>query len=251
MRNKEPIDTAFILAAGFGKRMGSYTRNIPKPLLPVFQFPLMDYTLFQLWRWGIKKIFVNVHYLPSQIFNYFERISYFNIKILEEKKILGTAGALKNLHEYVPPEKNILLINPDRIFFSKSDVAPHKKNNADVLLYGTPRPKNSSEPSWVVFDGVKKNEGYVYMNRNGGDYFYCGLSIVLPKIVSEIKKNTFAELGPLWEKMAKNHRVYLLPWDGHSLDVGDKKSYEAIKEKNVLPLNLLDQWKKFRREVFW
>lgn len=56
-----------ILAAGRGGRMGSLTEQIPKPLLRVGQYYLIEYAIAALVRAGIREIVINVSYCREQI----------------------------------------------------------------------------------------------------------------------------------------------------------------------------------------
>ena len=56
-----------ILAAGFGKRLGALTRDIPKPLIEVRGKPLIDYHLEKLISAGFNSVSINVHYLANKI----------------------------------------------------------------------------------------------------------------------------------------------------------------------------------------
>ena len=88
---------AFILAAGFGKRMGKYCENLPKPLLPVGGYPLIYYTLFNLKCWGITSVTVNLHYLPDKLKAALYQFPYFQIEYSFEEKILETAGRTRSV----------------------------------------------------------------------------------------------------------------------------------------------------------
>ncbi|MEQ9364485.1 MAG: NTP transferase domain-containing protein, partial [Leptospirales bacterium] len=83
---------AFILAAGFGKRMGELTANRPKPLLPLSGQPLIVYTLFQLHRWGVTEAMINLHYLGEQIEAALRNFPHFPLRYSHESRLLGTAG---------------------------------------------------------------------------------------------------------------------------------------------------------------
>lgn len=58
---------AMILAAGRGQRMGTLTRDCPKPLLMHQGQYLIEYPLLALKRAGITDIVINVSYLAEQI----------------------------------------------------------------------------------------------------------------------------------------------------------------------------------------
>jgi NDP-sugar pyrophosphorylase family protein len=62
---------AMILAAGVGSRLDPLTRNVPKPMVPIVNRPVMEHIVELLKRHGFHEIMVNLHYLGDQIENYF------------------------------------------------------------------------------------------------------------------------------------------------------------------------------------
>ena len=62
-----PINTAMVLAAGFGTRMRPLTDRTPKPLLSLAGRPLLDHALDRLAEAGIERAVVNVHHFADQI----------------------------------------------------------------------------------------------------------------------------------------------------------------------------------------
>ena len=61
------IDTAFILCAGFGKRLNPLTLNTPKPLLEINNLTLLENTINLIKYLNIKKIKLNTFYLKDKI----------------------------------------------------------------------------------------------------------------------------------------------------------------------------------------
>src|SRR5258708_7171991 len=62
---------AMILAAGVGSRLDPLTRNVPKPLVPIVNRPVMEYLILLLKKHGFDEIMINTHYLGSKIEAYF------------------------------------------------------------------------------------------------------------------------------------------------------------------------------------
>ena len=62
---------AVIMAGGEGSRLRPLTCNLPKPMVPILDRPVMHYGIDLLKRHGITKIAVTLQYLPEVIKDYF------------------------------------------------------------------------------------------------------------------------------------------------------------------------------------
>ncbi|MEK7507750.1 MAG: nucleotidyltransferase family protein [Patescibacteria group bacterium] len=91
------VTQAVILSAGLGTRLRPLTDNIPKVMVPLSGKPLLEHHILQFKKYGVSEFFINVHYLPTVITNYFRDGSKWGVKIVYhvEGKILGTAGGVK------------------------------------------------------------------------------------------------------------------------------------------------------------
>ena len=65
--------SAMILAAGFGKRMLSLTKEIPKPLVKVNNISLLKNSIDFLYKIGCKKIVINTHYKHNLISDFIQK----------------------------------------------------------------------------------------------------------------------------------------------------------------------------------
>jgi dTDP-glucose pyrophosphorylase/predicted transcriptional regulator len=104
--------SAVIMAGGYGTRLLPLTERMPKPMLPVGDKPLLELTIQQLRRSGIRDIILTTHYLPESIVQYFGDGSAFGVRLnyLKEDYPLGTAGGLKLMRRTNNP---LLVINGD------------------------------------------------------------------------------------------------------------------------------------------
>jgi len=76
-----PIDTAVILAGGKGIKMRPVTYEIPKAMLPINNRPILEYTIENFRRHGIKKFIISIGYLGNKIREHFGDGSKFGVKI--------------------------------------------------------------------------------------------------------------------------------------------------------------------------
>jgi mannose-1-phosphate guanylyltransferase len=107
---------ALILSAGIGSRLGSYTRDVPKVMLPINGKPLLDILIKKLLNLNIDKIVINTHFKADVIKNYVLNQKYSNkIIISYEDKLLGTAGSLKENIKYLAGS-NFLVMHGDNYF---------------------------------------------------------------------------------------------------------------------------------------
>ncbi len=88
---------AMILAAGVGTRLDPLTMQLPKPLVPVANIPVMHHILRLLSDHGFTSACANLHYLPNMIKEYFQNNEEIGIKInyLFEEQLSGDAGGVR------------------------------------------------------------------------------------------------------------------------------------------------------------
>lgn len=225
---------AFVLAAGFGKRMGSLTENTPKPLLKIQSITLLDYTLYLLFTWKIKRIWINTHYLGGQIAKHLQKFKNLLIEIShEETKILGTAGGIRTaLPEYAYSEP-ILLINPDTVLFPKPDFTP-KMNLADkgkIHLYLLPIPEGQNYTRISISSDQTLEFGI-------GNFYYIGLAVIDPNCLNKLDKNEYYDLSDIFKEFAKRGEITGEIFSGDVLDLGTKELWENFQTKDVFGKSL-------------
>ena len=108
------IERAFVLGAGLGTRLRPLTDELPKPLVPIFQKPLITFALDHLIAAGVTSFVVNTHHLPEQFETLFAGRSYRErpVKLLHEPVLLETGGGIKNAERSLG-EKPFLVYSGD------------------------------------------------------------------------------------------------------------------------------------------
>ena len=126
---------AVIMAGGFGTRLRPLTDNTPKPMLQVGGKPLIERTVENLERAGVRRINITTHYLPEKITGHFGNGDRFGVDIsyVSEDEPLGTAGALRLMEEVEEP---LLVINGDILteIDYRSLTRFHRKHNAALSV---------------------------------------------------------------------------------------------------------------------
>ena len=93
------ITQAFVLGAGLGMRLKPLTDDLPKPLVPIFQKPLITFALDHLIDIGVKSFIINTHRLPDLFQRFFPHNDYEGhaTKLVNEPVLLDTGGGIKNV----------------------------------------------------------------------------------------------------------------------------------------------------------
>ncbi len=241
----------FILAAGFGKRMGELTRAKPKPLLPVNGVALIVYTLFQMHRWKTTECWINTHFLADQMEEALRAFPYFPLHFSFEPHILGTAGALrKPLAEYAD-EPALLVMNPDAIFVPAAVDDPTADREyfsnhpgCDAFLFLGPRAPGSQERGWN-----RSPDGSLAFSE-AGVRVYLGCSLIRPASVGMLSPDTFAELGPIWVDASRHHgRLIGRDFLGLHVDVGSAESYTRARAQPIYSGSVQEEWENFIRPL--
>jgi mannose-1-phosphate guanylyltransferase/phosphomannomutase len=89
---------AVIMAGGEGTRLRPLTSNVPKPMMPLANRPMMEHILDLLKQHGFDEVVVTVAFMANHIRNWFGDGSDFGIRMVyaTEETPLGTAGSVRN-----------------------------------------------------------------------------------------------------------------------------------------------------------
>ncbi|BDA77137.1 nucleoside-diphosphate-sugar pyrophosphorylase [Leptospira kobayashii] len=219
----------FFLAAGFGKRMGDWTKETPKPLLKIDGISFLDYSFYLANRWGLADGWINVHYLGEKIVNHLKDFKGLKLQISYEKKeILGTAGGIKTAIQNNIPEEPILLMNPDTLLFPKSDfkIRTDLPGHSKIHLYLQELKPNENYTKIHLTDDGKIEFGF-------GNYYYIGLSILDPSVFDEVPADTYYDLSIIFKNLVKANQITGEVFAGTSLDLGEQKLYEDSMNQNI------------------
>ncbi len=127
-----------IMAGGAGTRLEPFTKILPKPLIPVGDKTIIEVIIDKFREYQIKNYFLSVYHKSKLLKAYFEETNPpYKINYIEEKKPLGTAGALGYLKGKI--KDSIFLTNCDTIInCDYSDMKDfHQENKYDITLAGS------------------------------------------------------------------------------------------------------------------
>ena len=114
-----PARQAIVLAAGEGRRLRPITDDTPKPLVPFWGRPLLDWAIDKLARAGVERIAINAHHLAGTLTSHvrgLERRLGRELHVALEPALLGTGGAVRNLRRWLTPGQPFFVLNADAVF---------------------------------------------------------------------------------------------------------------------------------------
>ena len=261
-----------IMAGGKGTRIASVKSDVPKPMIPIFGKPILEWQIENLKACGLTDITLVVGYLCNVIQDYFGDGKRFgvNIKYFVEDAPLGTAGSLFKMPELT---EDFLLMCGDVILdvdFNRF-IEFHKKYNAWASLMAHPNghPYDSSllvtetlPPQVVGGNPVDTHRVIKWMNKEDERLYYknrvnAGIEIISPELLKEIKKNFVPRHPDTPDKIdldrdvlkpnIKSGRIYAYDTPEYIKDMGTPDRYyeveEDIKSGKVKSRNLKNKQK--------
>jgi len=97
------IIITIMMAGGKGTRLRPLTLVRPKPMIPLVNKPIIEYTIDRLKKFGFNDIIMTLNYMSKNIKNHFKDGSEFDVDIRYsvEKWPLGTGGSVKKAEKYI------------------------------------------------------------------------------------------------------------------------------------------------------
>jgi D-glycero-D-manno-heptose 1,7-bisphosphate phosphatase len=226
------VKQCIILAGGFGSRLGNLTKNCPKPMLKINNKPFLYYLINKLKFQGFTEFTILTHYLNKKFIIYFKNnFLETSIKIIKEKKKLGTSGSIKKIYKKLDNE--FIVVNGDTLFdINLRDLilfAKQKKAEACVALI---KSKNHKDKYSYLLDSNSRVKFYkkqknVTQNVSGGIYFFK------KKIFNLVSKGNSDLDHDLLTKLFANNKLYAKIYNNKFIDIG--KNTDFKKAHNIIP----------------
>lgn len=231
---EEPLK-AVVMAGGFGKRLLPLTQEIPKPMLPVGDKPMLKLVFEQLQTAGIHKVQLTTHYKPEVIHEYFGNGEKHGLEIeyVNESEPMGTAGALGRMEV---SEEPILVLNGDiltRMDF-RSMYAYHREHQAELTVavrqYDFRVPYGVVQCEGALVQKVEEKPTYNF-------FVNAGIYLLEPSAQRSIPREQRFDMTDLITKLtAENRRVAAFPIVEYWMDIGQPEDYMQVQED-------IRQWK--------
>src|SRR3954452_25459633 len=102
---------SMVMAAGLGTRLRPLTYEIPKPMVPVANRPIMEHVLRLIAGHGMREVIANLHWFPETIRSHFGDGDSLGIDLTysEEETLLGTAGGVRNVRDWFGSEPFLVM----------------------------------------------------------------------------------------------------------------------------------------------
>ncbi|MBI4359814.1 MAG: nucleotidyltransferase family protein [Candidatus Jacksonbacteria bacterium] len=229
------VTKAVILAADQGITFRPFTYEMPKAMLPIRGRPLLEHVIARLRQFDIRDMYISVGYLKEKIESYFGNGDKFGVHITyvaQEKKNVGTGGALKQFQPYLKDEPFFLIYADVLTNINYSDFAKfygeHKSDIGAFALTTTATPE-----LWGVVklqgDRVLEFTEKPSQDRRLSHLISAGIYIFTPRVFSYITKNKKVSLEKdILPDLVKKHAIsgYILesPW----YDISTPVVYEKV-----------------------
>jgi len=227
------IDSAMILAAGFGTRMRPITDHTPKPLIPLAGRPLIDHVLDRLVEAGVKRVVVNTHYKAEMMAAHLRNRHDIAIELSHEPALLDTGGGVKQALPLLG--EAFFVLNSD-VFWLNAKVPTltrlarawdASRLDALLLVQRTVTAVGYEGPGDFVVDPL----GHVRRRaeREVAPHLYAGIEILSRRFFDGAPSGAFS-LNPLWNKAIEAGRLEALIHDGEWFHVGTPQGLAASEE---------------------
>lgn len=218
--------TAVILAGGKGTRLRPYTAVLPKPLMPIGDYPIVEVIVRQLAAAGFGRILMAVNHQADIIKSYFNSGAKWGVHIdySLEKTALGTMGPLKLMESGLP--EHFLVLNGD-ILTDLDFAAFHQRHVAANRFFTISSYKREQRCEFGVLklNGSDRLTGFVEKPVQEYDVS-MGVYMLSKEVLEHIPPETpFGFDDLMYALLQKGSPVSVLRHQGIWLDIGRPDDY--------------------------
>lgn len=224
-----------ILAAGLGTRLKPLTDPVPKPMVPVLNTPVMEYSVKLLHIHGIKEIIANTHYSPHFITDYFGNGERFgvNLQFTYEEQLLGTAGGVRNNRHFL--DRTFFVLSGDALTdINLSAMLKFHRENKALATIALKPVQDVSNYGVVVADETGRIEAFQEKptpQEALSNVVNTGIYLFEPEIFELIPEGFYDFGRQLFPRLLEmKERFYGFVTDDYWCDIGTVEAYKKAQE---------------------
>lgn len=181
------VNSLLVLAGGFGTRLRSVVKDVPKPLAPIGGQPFLVHLISQWKIQGIRDLYLLLHYEADQILSLLKALSnsgalgHMRVHAVTEDKPLGTGGAVANAIKQFNIQNSFLVTNADTWL----GTGIRELASIDPCAIGVTKVRNAQRYGSVRFhDGIIT--GFAEkVDRAGAGWINAGLYHLTPGVFEQ------------------------------------------------------------------
>jgi mannose-1-phosphate guanylyltransferase/mannose-1-phosphate guanylyltransferase/phosphomannomutase len=183
---------AMVLAAGLGTRLRPLTYEIPKPMVPVLDRPVMAHILGHLDRQGFDEVIANLHYFPDAVKGYFgDRIEY-----RYEEELLGTAGGVRNVADFFGDDLIVIVSGDALTDVDLNGLVQRHRDSSGIATLTVKQVEDTREYGVVIHDADGRIQGFQEKPDPAEALSHlgnCGIYCFSPEIFDYFPDRPFAD----------------------------------------------------------
>lgn len=150
------------MAAGLGTRLRPLTYEVPKPMVPVGNRPVLELILRLLAGQGFTEVVSNLHWFPETIRDRFGDGSGLGVELTYsfEEELLGTAGGVRNVRDYFGSEPFVVMAGDALTDIDLRALADAHADNDGLATLAVKRVANTREYGVIVTGSDGRIQGF-------------------------------------------------------------------------------------------
>ena len=200
---------AFILGAGLGTRLAPLTHILPKPLMPVFQKPLIQHTMEHYIRCGVSEFMVNISCLPLMWERAFPEPTYRGcpVSFSEEEAPMDSGGGVKKIMPWVKPGEPLLVHNGDILTdIPVADLLAEHKRRGNMVTLALRSVDGKRNVGFDEETGAITDMRHA-LGVNPGTHQFAGVYLMEPEVADLFPEEDVFSIVPVWLELIKQGKV--------------------------------------------
>ena len=172
---------AMVLAAGLGTRLRPLTYEIPKPMVPVLDRPVMAHIVDLCRGQGFDQLIANLHYFPDTIRDYFGD----TLEYRYEEELLGTAGGVRNVRDFFGDDLVVVVSGDALTDIDLNKLVERHKSAGGIGTLTVKQVEDTREYGVVLHDNDGRISGFQekpHPDEALSDLGNCGIYCFNPQI---------------------------------------------------------------------